>query len=180
MRRAVLVIAAVGLLLAGCGAGPGVRPSAYAAQVCGAIAAYEKTLSSQATAYATAEKAAGQDPVKLQSATSTFLGQQAAGSATLVAALTKIGRPQGSGGAQVQDTFVRTARKVHATFVAQQQAVAGSDASNQVTFFQVLNTAQKQVSAAGQDLATALETVAAAGSQKLNDAFAADQTCSSL
>lgn len=168
------------MLLAGCGPGPGEKPSAYAARVCGAIAAYEKTLSNQAAAYATAEKAAGQDPLKLQAATSAFLGQQAAGSATLVTALTKVGRPQGSGGTQVQDTFVRTARQVHATFVAQQRAVAGADAADQVTFFQVLDTAQKQVTAAGQDLATALETVAAAGSQRLNDAFAADQTCSSL
>ena len=180
MKRAVLVTGAAGLLLAGCGAGPGLRPSTYAAQVCGAIAAYEKTLGSQATAYAAAEKAAGQDPVKLQAATSAFLAQQAAGSATLVTALTRVERPQGSGGAQVQDTFVRTARKVQATFAAQQRAVAGADASNQVTFFQVLDTAQKQVSAASQDLATALETVAAVGSQALNDAFAADRTCSSL
>ena len=175
-----MLLAVALVLLAACGAGPGSKPAAYAGQVCGAISAYEKTLTTQGTAYATAEKAAGQDPVKLQKATGTFLGQQVAGSATLLSTLQQITRPQGSGGQQVQDTFVSTARNIHASLRTQQQQVATADASNQVTFFQVLNTAQEQFAKVDQDLATALETVAAQGSQRLNDAFAADQTCSSL
>lgn len=178
--RGLLLLAVPLALLAACGPGPGIEPAAYAHQVCGAISAYEKTLTSQGAAYATAEKAAGQDPVKLQQATSAFLGQQVTGSASLLAALEKITRPQGSGGQQVQDTFVGTVRKIHAHLQAQQRAVAAADARNQVTFFQVLDAAQKQFAQAGQELATALETVAAKGSQRLNDAFAADQTCSSL
>lgn len=179
MRKAPLLAAPLALLAA-CGAGPGIEPAAYAAQVCGAIGAYEKTLTTQGTAYATHEKAAGQDPVKLQRATSTFLGQQVTGSAALLAALRKIDRPRGSGGQRVQDTFVRTAQQIHTSLRTQQQAVAGADARDQVTFFQVLDTAQKTFAQAGQDLAAALETVAADGSRSLNDAFAADETCSSL
>lgn len=178
--RPLVALTAVLVLLAACGPGPGITPTAYAHQVCGAISAYEKTLTAQGTAYATAQKAAGQDPVKLQQATVTFFGQQVAGSATLLAALTKITRPQGSGGQAVQDTFVATARKIHAAFGAQQEAVRSADAANRVTFFQVLDAAQQQFSQAEQDLATALETVAAKGSQRLNDAFAGDGTCSSL
>lgn len=179
MRRLLLLTASLALL-AGCGPGPGSKPTAYAGQVCGAISAYEKTLTTQGTAYAAAEKAAGQDPVKLQKATGTFLGQQVAGSATLQTALERITRPQGSGGQQVQDTFVGTARSINASLRTQQQRVTTADASNPVTFFQVLNAAQKQFAQAGEDLATALETVASEGSQRLNDAFAADETCSSL
>lgn len=179
MRRLVLLAAPVALLAA-CGPGPGIAPAAYAGKVCGAISAYEKTLTAQDSAYAAAEKAAGQDPVALQKATATFLGQQVTGSAALLAALRKIPRPQGSGGQQVQDTFVATVTKIHGSLLAQQQAVTDADAGNQVTFFQVLDAAQKAFSRAGQDLAMALETVAAKGSQRLNDAFAADQTCSSL
>lgn len=179
MRRRLLLAAPVALVAA-CGAGPGIAPAAYAQQVCGAISTYEKSLTTQGAAYATAEKAAGQDPVKLQKATGTFLGQQVTGSGTLLMALRRISRPQGSGGQQIQDTFVETAGKINASLRTQQQQVAAADARNQVTFFQVLNTAQQQFTQVDQDLATALETVAAQGSQRINDAFAADQTCSSL
>lgn len=179
MRRLALLAVPVALLTA-CGPGPGIAPTAYASQVCGAVSAYERTLTAQDTAYAAAEKAAGQDPVALQKATATFLGQQVTGSAALLAALRKITRPQGSGGQQVQDTFVTTVEKIHTSLRAQQQAVTSADASNQVTFFGVLDTARKAFTQAGQQLATALETVAEEGSQQLNDAFAADQTCSSL
>jgi hypothetical protein len=179
MRRAILTAAPLALLAA-CGSGPGIAPKAYAAQVCGAISTYEKGLTAQGTAYAAAEKTAGQDPVRLQQATGAFLGQQVAGSATLLTALQKVGRAQGAGGQQVQDTFLRIAGQIHSSFAAQQRAVSAADAANQVTFFQVLDTAQKQFAQAAQDLATALETVAADGSQRLNDAFAADRTCSSL
>lgn len=179
MRRLLFLTVPL-VLVAACGPGPGIKPAAYAHQVCGAISAYEQTLTTQGTAYATAEKAAGQDPVALQKATGAFLEQQVAGSATLLSALLKISRPQGSGGQQIQDTFVRTVRKINASLGTQQRQVATADASNQVTFFQVLNTVQEQFTQVGQDLATALETVAAQGSQRINDAFAADQTCSSL
>jgi hypothetical protein len=179
VRRLSLLAAALALVAA-CGAGPGITPATYAHQVCGAISTYEKTLTTQGAAYAAAEKAAGQNPTSLQKATGAFLEQQVTGSATLLADLQKISRPQGSGGQQIQDTFVRTARTINATLRTQQHQVEAADASNQVTFFQVLNTAQQQFTQVDQDLATALETVAAQGSQRINDAFAADQTCSSL
>lgn len=179
MRR-VAAGAVVVLLAAGCGGPSGLAPKTYAHQSCGAIAAFEGTLTTQATAYGKAVDAAKGDPAKLKTAAVRFLQQQVTSSRQLLDSLRGLRRPAGAGGEQVAGALVTAAQTAQETFATQAMRVAATSPADRTAFFAILNTAQREIGVAGQALATGIESVGKFGDQRLNDAFAADDGCSGL
>lgn len=177
---AVTLLATVALVTAGCGAPSGLAPKTYAHQACGAVAAFEGSLSSQAGTYAKAVDAAKGDPAAVKTAAVTFLQEQVTGSAQLLNAVRELRRPAGSGGQDVQDALVGAAQSAQETFQTQEMRVAATAPTDRTALFAILDTAQRQIGVAGQALATGIESVGKYGDQQLNDAFADDDVCSGL
>jgi hypothetical protein len=178
--RAVLG-AVVLVVVAGCSSPPkGLAAATYADRACTAVGTYETALTKQATAYQADVDAAKGSPLRLKALAGTFLGQQVSGTGTLVTALRALPQPAGTGGAAVKSAIVAGAQSAHQDFATQQTAVAAADATNRTTFFQVLDTSQQQVSAAGEAIANGIESVGQYGDAALNAAFDADAACADL
>jgi hypothetical protein len=179
---ALLPLAPLLAALGACGSsGPaGLAATTYAHDACTAIATYEGTLTSQATAYQAVVTKANGMPVPLKAAAVNFLQQQVTGSSTLLAALQSLRQPAGHGGAQVKAALVTSAQSAHETFASQLMAVQSTLATDRTALFSILNTAQQQVTAAGQALSNGIESVGQYGDAALNGAFGADTTCGSL
>jgi hypothetical protein len=166
--------------VAACGGPSGQAPAAYIHSICSAYASYEAAIGTQGTTFSAAETASKGNAPKIKAAALAFLDGQVTASAALEKAVAAQGRPSGNGGDAVRAGFVSAATQAHTIFVSQAAAVRAADPTDTVSFYAVLNEAVTELTTAGQALQTGLENVGAVGDQTINNAIAADQTCSGL
>jgi len=175
------LLPAAALVLTGCGAPAGtVDRATFAHRVCSAIVAFETKVGTDATAVSTRIGGKTQPPAVVRAQVSGLLGDMVSLSATLGQALAAAGRPPGRGNQRFAAALDTAAAAVQGSLAEQQQKVAAASSTDANALNATVSTALDAVQAADTTLTDGYNEGGNYADIAINNAFAAEDSCSDL